>query len=73
MSSIKPSLQNIQKRKTNISGKLDMKQARYIAVILLRYNETEGKTELRLTFQAQVLSIHIVHNLQTVVPSGQAY
>lgn len=42
-------------------------------ILLLRYKETEGKTELCLTFPVQVLSIHTVHNLQVVAPSGQTY
>lgn len=42
-------------------------------ILLLRYNEREGKAELHLTFLAHILSTHIAHNLRRVFPSGQAY
>lgn len=41
-------------------------------ILLLRYNDTERKAELHLTFQA-LLRLIPFDNLQLVLPSGQAY
>lgn len=42
-------------------------------ILLLRYNDTEWKAEVHLTFRVHLRLIPIVDNLQVVFPSGQSY